>query len=152
LLWNTMMSMSGSWFFVVASEAISVANQNITLPGIGSYISKAITEANGKAVLMAIVTMFVVILIYDQLFFRPLNAWATKFKADSTSFEHVPQTWLIRLLQRSFILNYLGQWFVLFSDAWINMPFLSRKGKNTHLKHVPARIIEYIWYILLTVL
>ena len=68
-----MMSMSGGWFFVVASEAISVSNQNIKLPGIGSYIALAIEQRDLGAIGWAIVAMLVGILIYDQLFFRPLR-------------------------------------------------------------------------------
>ncbi|HXW60847.1 MAG TPA: ABC transporter permease subunit, partial [Myxococcota bacterium] len=78
LLWNMMASMSAGWFFVVASEAISVANQAILLPGIGSYIALAIQGANLKAISEAVLAMFIVILIYDQLLFRPLIAWAEK--------------------------------------------------------------------------
>ena len=84
-----MMSMSASWFFVVASEAISAANNQITLPGIGSYIALAIKQADGKAVVYAIVAMFLVILLYDQILFRPLIRWAEKFKMDT-----VPRTTL----------------------------------------------------------
>ncbi len=76
LIWNAMMSMSGGWFFVVASEAISVSNQNIKLPGIGSYIALAIEQKDLHAIFYAIVTMFIGIILYDQLFFRPLVAWA----------------------------------------------------------------------------
>ena len=80
LIWNMMMSMSGSWFFVVASEAISVGNTTVTLPGIGSYIALAIEQQNLTAVGWAIGTMLVVILIYDQILFRPLVAWADRFR------------------------------------------------------------------------
>ena len=80
LIWNMMMSMSGSWFFVVASEAISVGNTTITLPGVGSYIALAIEQQDLAAVGWAIGTMLVVILIYDQLLFRPLVAWADRFR------------------------------------------------------------------------
>ena len=72
LLWNMMMSMSGSWFFVVAAEAISVSNQSINLPGIGSYIAVAIQHADKHAIFYAISTMLIVILMYDQFLFRPL--------------------------------------------------------------------------------
>src|SRR5271154_22802 len=79
LIWNMMMSMSGSWFFVVASEAISVGNTTITLPGVGSYIALAIEHRDLQAVSFAIAAMLVVILIYDQVLFRPLVAWADRF-------------------------------------------------------------------------
>ena len=80
LIWNMMMSMSGGWFFVVASEAISVGNTTVTLPGIGSYIALAIAQRDLAAIGWAIGTMLVVILIYDQLLFRPLVAWADRFR------------------------------------------------------------------------
>ena len=82
LLWNTMMSMSGGWFFVVASEAIAVGNTTIKLPGIGSYLALAIEERRVDAVLAAVAAMFAVILIYDQLLFRPVVAWAGKFRVE----------------------------------------------------------------------
>src|ERR1700675_790543 len=69
LIWNTMMSMSGGWFFVVAAEAITVGNTTITLPGVGSFIAKAIEHRDLAAVTWAIAAMLVVILAYDQLLF-----------------------------------------------------------------------------------
>lgn len=101
LLWNMMMSMSGGWFFVVASEAISVSNQNIKLPGIGSYIALAIAGQNLAAIGWAILAMLIGILIYDQLLFRPLIAWANKFKFEESSSEDEPQSWLLTLMRRT---------------------------------------------------
>jgi NitT/TauT family transport system permease protein len=74
LIWNTMMSMSGGWFFVVASEAITVGDTTVTLPGIGSYVALAIKEQNLPAIGYAMLAMFLVILAYDQLLFRPVVA------------------------------------------------------------------------------
>ncbi len=85
LVWNMMMSVSGGWFFVVASEAITVANQTILLPGVGSYIAMAITERDLGAIGYALVIMLVVILLYDQLLFRPLLAWSRKFAGDQSA-------------------------------------------------------------------
>ena len=82
LVWNTMMSMSGGWFFVVASEAITVGDTTITLPGVGSYIAEANNEGRWDAILAAVATMGVVILLYDQLLFRPIIAWAGKFRVE----------------------------------------------------------------------
>ena len=101
LLWNMMMSMSGGWFFVVASEAISVSNQNIKLPGIGSYIAVAIEQKNLLAIVYAILAMLAGIIIYDQLLFRPLLAWADKFKFEQTSSEEGQTSWLLTLLRRT---------------------------------------------------
>ena len=101
LLWNMMMSMSGGWFFVVASEAISVSGHDIKLPGIGSYISLAIQQQNLHAIGWAILTMLIGILLYDQLLFRPLVARADRFRFDAMSSEREPQSWLLDLLRRS---------------------------------------------------
>ena len=101
LLWNMMMSMSGGWFFVVASEAISVANQNIKLPGIGSYIALAIEQRDLGAIGWAIGTMMLGVVLYNQLFFRPLLAWADKFRFEESSSEVAPESWLLTWLHRT---------------------------------------------------
>ncbi|WP_018150390.1 ABC transporter permease [Leeia oryzae] len=95
LLWNMMMSMSGGWFFLVAAEAISVAGQDIKLPGIGAYIAVAIETKNGSAIAYAILAMLTGILLYDQLFFRPLLAWADKFRFEETQGDTAQKSWLL---------------------------------------------------------
>jgi NitT/TauT family transport system permease protein len=105
LIWNMMMSMSGSWFFVVASEAISVGNTTVTLPGVGSYIALAIEQQNLKAVGWAIGTMLVVILVYDQVLFRPLVAWADRFRFEQEPGVAVPHSWVLDILRRSRIVD-----------------------------------------------
>ena len=109
LIWNMMMSMSGSWFFVVASEAISVGNTTVTLPGIGSYIALAIEHRNLAAVCWAIGTMLVVILIYDQVLFRPLVAWADRFRFEQEPGVPPPQSWAFDVLRRSRIIERLRE-------------------------------------------
>ena len=101
LLWNMMMSMSGGWFFLVAAEAISVAGQDIKLPGIGSYIAVAIESENGAAIAWAILAMMAGILLYDQLFFRPLLAWADKFRFEESQGDAAQQSWLLDWTRRS---------------------------------------------------
>ncbi|MGB6283403.1 MAG: ABC transporter permease subunit [Xanthobacteraceae bacterium] len=109
LIWNMMMSMSGSWFFVVASEAISVGNTTVTLPGIGSYIALAIEHRDLAAVCWAIGTMLVVILIYDQVLFRPLVAWADRFRFEQEPGVPSPQSWVFDVLRRSRIVERLRE-------------------------------------------
>ena len=101
LLWNMMMSMSGGWFFLVAAEAISVAGQDIKLPGIGAYIAVAIEAENGRAIAWAICAMLTGIILYDQLFFRPLLAWADKFRFEETQGESAQNSWLLDWGRRS---------------------------------------------------
>nr|WP_210399014.1 ABC transporter permease subunit [Steroidobacter denitrificans] len=101
LVWNMMMSMSGGWFFVVASEAISVGDTTVTLPGIGSYIALAIAGRDLGAIFWAIATMLVVIMIYDQLLFRPLVAWADRFRFEQETGATPPGSWVLTALSRS---------------------------------------------------
>ncbi|MCD6038982.1 MAG: gbuB [Gammaproteobacteria bacterium] len=144
LLWNTMMSMSAGWFFVVASEAISVSNQHILLPGIGSYITVAIASANMHAIFYAIFTMFMVILIYDQFLFRPLVAWAEKFKteqvAEDTKEAH---SWVINILHRTRFLRYFGTQLTYLFDLFVNISFL--RSKPVYSPRLP--VSRYMLYI-----
>ncbi len=101
LVWNMMMSVSGGWFFVVASEAITVSGQSILLPGVGSYIATAIVQRDLAAIGWAVLVMFVVILLYDQLLFRPLIAWSRKFQADPPADADNVRPWFLLVLQRA---------------------------------------------------
>jgi NitT/TauT family transport system permease protein len=109
LLWNAMMSFGGGWFFVAASEAISVLNQKFTLPGIGSYVAAAIAAADLAALGWAVVTMAVIILLVDQLFWRPLIVWSDKFRLEQSAAADIPESWLYDLLQTARIPRSLGQ-------------------------------------------
>jgi NitT/TauT family transport system permease protein len=108
LVWNTMMSMSGGWFFVVASEAISVGDNTWKLPGIGSYVALALERKDIVAVVYAIVAMLLVILAYDQLLFRPLVAWSAKFRFESTAGATATDPWVLKLIRRTRLLQWLA--------------------------------------------
>src|SRR5438105_7657593 len=105
LIWNTMMSMSGGWFFVVASEAITVGDTTIKLPGIGSWLAIAIERKDIAAVAWAVAAMAVVILAYDQLLFRPIVAWADKFRFEQTAAQERPRSWVYDLVRRTRLLR-----------------------------------------------
>jgi len=109
LIWNMMVSMSGSWFFVVASEAISVGNTTVTLPGIGSYIALAIERRNLAAVGWAIGAMLIVILIYDQVLFRPLVAWADRFRFEQQVGSLPPRAWVLDVLRHSRVVAFVSE-------------------------------------------
>jgi len=147
LLWNTMLSMSASWVFLVASEAITVANQNITLPGVGSYIALAITDKSMPAIINVIITMFIVIALYDQLLFRPLVAWAEKFKAEDAASEIVPESWLLNLFQRARFFRFIGGFLSILGDAFVNFRWFRRRQirKRVILRHYWNRIFLWCW-------
>jgi NitT/TauT family transport system permease protein len=125
LLWNMMMSMSGGWFFLVAAEAISVANQDIKLPGIGAYIAVAIDAENSRAIVWAIGAMLAGILLYDQLFFRPLLAWADKFRFEESQGATAQASWLLDWGRRSRVVRALSdRWWAMLRGAlgWFSKP------------------------------
>ena len=107
LVWNTMMSMSGGWFFVVASEAITVGDTTVQLPGLGSWLALAIKEQNFTAVAWAVLAMAIVIGLYDQLLFRPIVAWADKFRFEQTAGQQKPRSWVHALARRTRLLKRL---------------------------------------------
>jgi NitT/TauT family transport system permease protein len=109
LIWNMMMSMSGGWFFVVASEAISVGDLQIALPGVGSYVATAIAQRDLAAVGWAILAMTVAIVLYDQLMFRPMVAWADKFRFEQTAAQVFPKSWALDLFRRSGLIARVGR-------------------------------------------
>jgi NitT/TauT family transport system permease protein len=138
LIWNMMVSMSGSWFFVVASEAISVGNTTITLPGVGSYIALAIANRDLAAVGYAILTMLIVILIYDQVLFRPLIAWADRFRFEQEPGMAPPDSWVLDVLRRSRLIDRLTRPFasswrgLLVARWWKEAAPVKREARPTH--------------------
>ncbi|HEX4026302.1 MAG TPA: ABC transporter permease subunit [Rhizomicrobium sp.] len=151
LIWNMMMSMSGGWFFVTLSEAISVGKTNIALPGVGSWIAVAIAQKNLPAIFEAIVAMLVVILIYDQLLFRPLVAWADRFRVSSEPSEEAPQSWALTVYRRSRLLDLMTAPFehmMRWSYYWHPPSF----GLKAAVREVDSRVGDIIWYTLLGLL
>ncbi|WCM87348.1 ABC transporter permease [Acidovorax sp. NCPPB 3576] len=136
LLWNMMMSMSGGWFFVVASEAISVSHQDIKLPGVGSYIALAIEARDLGAIGWAIVGMLVGIVLYDQLFFRPLIAWADKFRFEEGGSEAQPTSWLLSWMRRTSQLKRVVALFVVPLE-W-SLTRLRRRHDGTSIRARPS--------------
>jgi NitT/TauT family transport system permease protein len=151
LIWNMMMSMSGGWFFVTLSEAISVGKTNISLPGIGSWIAVAIAQKNLPAIFEAIAAMLVVILIYDQLLFRPLIAWADRFRIDNEQSEDQPESWALNVYRRSKLLDMMTAPFeqmMRWSYHWQPPSF----GLRAATREVDSRVADILWYMLLGLL
>jgi NitT/TauT family transport system permease protein len=151
LVWNTMMSMSGGWFFVVASEAISVGNNTWKLPGIGSYIAEAQTERDLGAIVWAIVTMLVVILAYDQLLFRPLVAWSAKFRFETTAGATAADPWVLRLIRRTRLLSFLGDSVGQATSSFGGLRLSFGRDRWTR-RESHSLAISLIWGILVSVL
>src|SRR5271163_2421548 len=146
LIWNMMMSMSGGWFFVVASESISVGHTNVALPGVGSYIAMAIAERNLPAIGWAILTMLIVILAYDQLLFRPLVAWVDRFRVEQEPGARVPDSWVLDTMQRSRLIRRLTLAFygLIRWTSQIGPP--RRPVVKRATLAARARIVDWFWY------
>lgn len=147
LLWNMMMSMSASWFFVVLSEAIIVSHQDIRLPGVGSYIALAIERQDLHAVLYAIITMVIVIFLYDQILFRPLIAWSEKFKMEPSPDEEVYQSWLIDWIRGSRLIKRLGQPLSVIKNQFVNANWLANRRikLNKEIDSRRQKRLDWLW-------
>jgi NitT/TauT family transport system permease protein len=147
LIWNTMMSMSGGWFFVVASEAISVGDITVKLPGIGSYLALAIQEKRIDAVFAAIATMLAVILAYDQLLFRPLVTFAARFRVELSAGQ---------IQEKSFVANIFARtnWMrasmrapaqLLHAISLLRMELPVRASASVPRSPAISRVIDILW-------
>jgi NitT/TauT family transport system permease protein len=152
LVWNTMLSMSGGWFFVVASEAITVGNTTFTLPGIGSYVAVALAHKDIFAILYAIIAMLVVILLYDQLLFRPLVAWSGKFRFETTAATATPDPWMLKLIRQTRLFQAI---FDTVGGA-LGMVLRMRLGRGAGAQidegAKPSRVIDAIWFAMIAAL
>ena len=109
LVWNGMMSFGGAWFFLTASEAITVNQRSYALPGIGSYVAAASRDADLGKVLLAIVVMIVMVLAVNFLFWRPMVAWSERFRNEQTEAIEQPRSVVLDTLRRSRVPTLLGR-------------------------------------------
>ncbi|MDQ6617084.1 MAG: ABC transporter permease subunit [Actinomycetota bacterium] len=109
LVWNGMMSFGGGWFFLAASEAITVLHKQYTLPGIGSYVALAAKEGSISHILVAIVTMVVMVVGVNFMFWRPLTAWSEKFRIEESQASEKARSLVLDALRRSAVPRLLGR-------------------------------------------
>lgn len=156
LIWNMMMSMSGGWFFVVASEAITVGSSTITLPGIGAWLALAIARQDMQAIWWVTLTMFIVILAYDQLLFRPLVAWADKYRMETTRSQQAPQSWLRNLMRRTRLVHrtmtLLGLVFATLARLRLAGSPASQPQRKANPLRRHARAVDMLWNLLVLAL
>jgi len=119
LVWNSMMSMAGGWFFLMITEAFQLGDQDFRLPGLGSYMSVAVEKGNTAAMIYAVLAMIVMIVFLDQLLWRPVVVLAQRFRIEDTSQGDAPRSWLLRVLRRSRLIR-----------LW--------EARRTHRRHVVA--------------
>jgi len=123
LIWNSMMSWAGGWFFLMAAEIFTVGQRDFRLPGLGAYLSEAAAQGDRQAILMGIAALVAVIVILDQFVWRPLIAWSERFKLEMVESDNPPTSWFYDLLRSSQLLERLVErtWRPLSErlDAWL---------------------------------
>ncbi len=110
LVWNSMMSMAGGWFFLTVNEAFTLGDHDYRLPGIGSYMSEAIYRGNHAAMYGAVAAMIVMIILVDQIVWRPIVVWSQRFKIEEQAGDDEARSWVLTLFHRSRLLARVGQW------------------------------------------
>ena len=110
LVWNSMMSMAGGWFFLSICEAFQLGDKDFRLPGIGSYMSVAVCENRTDAMLYTLAAMMIMIIAVDQLLWRPVVVWATKFRVEEGGDQIEPTSWFLNWLTRSSLVALLVGW------------------------------------------
>lgn len=150
LIWNAMMSMSASWFFVVASEAITASNRNIALPGIGSYIALANDKGDVHAIMYAIVAMLIVIILYDQLLFRPLNQWIERFKFEEDDDDFMQEPWLVNVFNRTRMAQRVTALLQKHWERFVTMPIFPQTGWLVRDRGptIKERIASILWNLI----
>jgi NitT/TauT family transport system permease protein len=148
LVWNMMLSMSGGWFFVVASESFTVGHSTVALPGVGSYIALAIEQKNLGAIGWAIATMLIVILVYDQVLFRPLVAWVDRFRVEQEPGARAPSSWALTMMRRSRLILAAT---VAFNSAvlWTSRAIKRSDAAPRQIDLRPKRRSDLVWVLLL---
>ncbi|HXK11121.1 MAG TPA: ABC transporter permease subunit [Vicinamibacteria bacterium] len=119
LVWNSMMSMAGGWFFLMINEAFRLGQHDFRLPGLGSYMSVAVSAGRPEAMALAVAAMVLMIVGLDQLLWRPVVVWAQRFRVEETAGAEVSESWFLTLLRRSTLV------------AWL-------RRKRSRRRHVPS--------------
>lgn len=128
LIWNSMMSWAGGWFFLMASEQFTLGDKSYQLPGIGSYLQAAANRGDIAAIFAGLATLIVVIVLLDQLLWRPLIAWGDRFKLEQDESGDKPHSWFLSLLRQSRVLAMLGM--MIFRPLLTTIDtFLSKFGR-----------------------
>ena len=109
LVWNSIMSVAGAWFFLMACEMFVLGNRDLRLPGLGSYLQTAANAGDTRSIIWGVGTMVGIIVIIDQLIWRPIIAWAEKFKFEQVESAEPTRSPVLDLLRRSNLVSLLGR-------------------------------------------
>jgi NitT/TauT family transport system permease protein len=130
LIWNSVMSWAGGWFFLMAAEIFTLGNRDFRLPGLGAYLQTAAAQGNTSALVAGIGTLVLIIVLLDQLVWRPLLAWAERFKVSQVESDNPTTSWFLNSLRRSALAGWIVQ--KVFSPLYRRL--------NQRLNHPPKEV------------
>jgi len=144
LVWNSMMSMAGGWFFLMITESFVLGDKDFRLPGIGSYMSVAVAKGDVRAMLWAIFAMITMIVALDQVLWRPVVVWSQKFRVEEGAEEQTASSWLYDWLRRSAVLEWVET--IL---AKLHRPRPKHPRAETNAQEKPSRLFSLALFALL---
>src|SRR5271167_126170 len=147
LVWNWMMSVAGGWFFLMACEMFVLGNRDLRLPGLGSYLQTAASAGNTRAIVWGLLVLVTVIVLTDQLVWRPIIAWAEKFKFEQVEATDTPRSPVLELLRRSKLLSLAARVSVRPVRENLNLYF-ARKHLSPQGKGSTAQVTKWIARVL----
>ncbi len=139
LVWNSMMSVAGAWFFLMACEMFVLGNRDLRLPGLGSYLQTASNAGDMRAIGWGLIVMVAVIILLDQLVWRPLIAWSEKFKMEQVEASRTPRSWILDWLRHSRALSVLGRASVTPARERLALHFAQQAAAEDRHARRPAR-------------
>ena len=150
LIWNSMMSVAGGWFFLMACEMFVLGNRDFRLPGLGSYLQTAANAGDTRAIFWGLMTMIGVIILIDQMVWRPVIAWAEKFKLEQVGSAEIPRSPILTMLRSSKLLPFVARSLVLPLRERLDLHFAKEhetrslpKGKS-RLPHWALRAVAVV--------
>ncbi len=154
-IWNSMMSWAGGWFFLMAAEIFTVGDKDFRLPGLGSYLQEAANQNNFEAIFIGLTTLVIIIIVLDQLVWRPLLAWSDKFKLEMTESDNPPTSWFYDALQEAKLTNFFTD--KIFKPIWNFVDKIFAKSsteevllqKDKGIGKIFTKLIKFVFYITL---
>lgn len=146
LVWNSMISVAAAWFYLIACEMFTLGKQGFRLPGLGSYLQTAANAADTRAIAWGLAAMIGVIVVLDQLIWRPVIAWVEKFKFEQTESSQMVRSPILELLRTSRILPYIGRRIVdpVRERAALHVARTAGRERETHRRRGGSRAINFL--------
>jgi NitT/TauT family transport system permease protein len=149
LVWNSVMSVAGGWFFLMQTESFTLSNRNFTLPGLGSFLKAAADKGDNWAILWGIIILIGIITLIDYFIWRPMIAWAEKFKHETVEATQVPESRVLDFLRRSPTMRIISdRLFVPISETF-NQAFSTRPQSSLRSQHKTSKWMNLLNWLLI---